>query len=304
MDFDQQALQEILSKHKLGRVLSIEKERIGITGNVFNINSKFILKIEGKGGQDKHRVERSVVMCKILEKNKIIAPRIIALDISKKIIKQKYVIMTRLEGDNLADVWKELPKNEQDSIVTEYVEILVRMHQIKLDKFGDIVNNHQQHSSWYNYLTGRYNKYFNYLEKYSILSAKILNQVQGLFKENDALFHIKTDPVLVHADFRAKNIKYYNGKINGIFDFDECLGGHNEFEFTKVFLPYTVDNSFKDSIISSYKANGSLSASFFQRVRLYSLGFLLNVLWFSHSNKLITPELKLKYSNGINKLLK
>jgi len=145
--------------------------------------------------------------------------------------------------------------------------------------------------------------YFSYLDGNLILSNQTLARVRNLFQDNDNLFDIKGQPVLTHVDFQSKNIKYYQGKINGIFDFDECLGAHNEFDFTKVNLPYTVDNSFIDGIIKGYREIGSLSEDFFKRVRLYSLGAILNALWFSHSNKLITPAFKAKYLKAIEDLL-
>lgn len=303
MDLDQKTAQEILNRYSLGKVLSLKKQTRGITGSVFNINDKFILKIEGSCKQDEFRIERNAAISAIFEKNEIPCSKVVALDTSKEVIGRKYVIMTRLEGDTLVDVWNKLPTEDQRATALEYGEIMARIHQIKMKKFGDVINNDQQYDSWHDFITGRYGRSLSYLDSNFILSAKTLARVHNLLKDNDGLFHINSRPVLVHADFKAKNIKYHQGKINGIFDFDECLGGHNEFEFTKVFLPYTVDRFYKDMIIEGYKKIGSLSRDFPQRVRLYSLGFLLNVLWFSHSNELITPTLKAKYLNGVNELL-
>lgn len=304
MDLDEISVQRILDKYNLGKIQRIKKEASGITGDVLRVNNQLILKVDSRRQTHKYRIERNAIMCEILEKNGILAPRTIALDTSKTIIKQEYIILTLLEGDNLIDVWETLPEHEQKSIAFEYGSTMAKIHQIKMEKFGDIVNNHLQYDSWYSFITGRYKKYFKYLEKNRILTDSILNQVKKLFNDNDTLFRVKTEPVLLHADFGSKNIKYYNGRLNGIFDFDESLGGHNEFDFTKVFLPYKVDRYFANWIVEGYERSGNLSSDFFQRVKLYSLGFLLNVLWFSHDSGLITPDLKAKYVGGIEDLLR
>ncbi|MDP2683788.1 MAG: aminoglycoside phosphotransferase family protein [bacterium] len=303
MDLDQKTAQKILDKNSHGKVISISRETLGITGSVYNINNKYIIKIAGSSGQDKFRVERNATMCEILQKHGINCPEVIALDISKEVIEHKYLIMTKLEGDNLVDVWEKLPVDIQQLIAREYGQIMARIHQIKMKKFGDVLNNEQQFDSWHDFITGRFKMHLNYLATNAIVSSKTLAMVHDLLKDNDELLHVKDGPVLVHADFQSKNIKYHQGKINGIFDFDECLGGHNEFDFTKIFLPYTIDYAFKEMIVESYKEIGSLSSSFPKRVKLYSLGFLLNVLWFSHSNNLITIALKTKYIGAINELL-
>ena len=303
MNLDQKTAQQIWDKHHLGKIQTFKKESLGITGSVFSLNQRFILKIGGANKQDKFRVERNALMCEILERNKIKAPQVVALDTSKKIIKEKYLIMTRLAGDDLSEVWEKLPGNVQQSIAVEYGEIMAKIHQIKMQKFGDIVNNNRQRDSWHQFIMGRYRKYLEYLERNNILPARMLVHVHGVIDDNNYLFRITSKPVLLHVDFKAKNIKYYKGRINGIFDFDECLGGHNEFDFTKIFLPYTIDRRYKEMIINSYKRIGRLSEEFICRVRLYSLGFLLNVLWFSHLNNLITPALKAKYIGSLYELL-
>lgn len=304
MDLDKEITQRILDKFDLGTVQSVVKETSGITGDVFRINNQYILKTEGGGKAYDYRIERNVVMCDILEKNEIAATRVIAADVSRTIIKQKYILLTHLKGDNLNNVWDTLPQHEQRSIAIDYGTIMARIHQIEMKKFGDIVDNRSQHNSWYDFIIGKYKRHIEYVERNGIMAATMLNQVKEVFNEHDKLFRVRTRPVLLHVDFSSKNIKYYQGKLNGIFDFDESLGGHNEFDFTKVFLPYKIDRLFSNFILEGYKRSATISDDFYQRVRLYSLSFLINVLWFSHENGLITPALNKKYTGGIEELIK
>ena len=304
MTIDINSAQKIFDKHNLGKIQKIQQEALGRTDDVLKINDKFILKIDSGGKIHKFRMERNAMMCRILKKNGILAPGIVALDTSQRIIKQKYIIMTLLEGENLIDLWKKLPVDEQRSVAIEYGMMMARIHQIKMPNFGDIIDKELQYQSWYDYIIGRHNKYFQYLEEKSLLPFRILDQVKKLFQEKDKLFRIKTIPVLLHTDFCSKNIKYYNGRLNGIFDFDESSSGHNEFDFTKIFLPYKLDGLYIKWILKGYQQVGNISDDFFQRVRLYSIGFLLNVLWFSHASNVITPALTAKYVSGLEVLLK
>lgn len=302
MNLTKKIAQGILAKYKLGQLFNISKEALGVTGGAFCLNDTYIVKFEGRYLPDDRRIERNAAMCEILARHRIPAPKLVALDTSKTIVSLKYVIMTKLEGDELSSVWKKLPPREQQAVAIEYGTLMASLHQIPMKKCGDILDNDQQSDSWYAYITARHKKHLDYLENNSIIPAEALARARQVLAENDALFNVTIKPVLLHVDFQAKNIKYNRGKIIGIFDFDECLGGHHEFEFTKVFIPYKIDSAYKDAIVKGYETIGTLSSSFDRRVRLYSLGFILTFFWFAHVNKILTPALKDKYLLSLKQL--
>lgn len=295
--------QKIFDVYYQGKIISFEKQASGITGGVFEINNKLILKLH-VDKTDPLRADRNAFTCKILEKNNIKAPLLIAIDKSKKIAWEDYVLTTKLKGENLRNVWKNLDVERQRQIFFEYGRLMARLHQIKMEKFGDPADKNHQFSRWYDCFMARFSKNYDYINKNKIIPKNILKKIKDFFTENDELLHIKTSPVFVHNDFQAKNIKYLDGNLNGIFDFDECLGAHNEFEFIKTCLPFKKEKIWLDEILRGYKTVGLLSKDFPQRIKLYELNFCLKILVFSHANNLIFRPVKNKFLWAIDKILK
>ena len=300
---DNSIVQKILNKYTLDDFVYIKKQDGGITGTVFDINDKYILKIQNDN-TDEFRSERNAFVCKILEENDIKAPLLIALDTSKEIIPEKYILASKLEGENLRDIWQGLPKDEQKKIFFEFGKLMARFHQIELEKFGDPADKSHQFDNWYDCIITRYRQHFDYVSKNNIISAELLEKMDKFFNKNDELLHVDTKPVLIHNDFQAKNIKYFKNKFNGIFDFDECLMAHNEMDFLKSCLSFKREKIWLDEILRGYKTIGELSDEFPQRIKLYMLNFCLKMLTFQHANKMITEKVKTKFSWAIDKIIK
>lgn len=294
--------QKIFDKHGLGRVDSVNKEAKGITGGVFDVNNRFILKIH-REPTDPFITARNAAVCQIFKEHQIKAPELIALDVSKEIIPDNYLIMTKLPGENLKEQWLDFTDDGKKKIFFDYGVMMAEIHLIKMPYFGDLTNPAQQFNNWSDCFSFRFQKNFDYLKDRRLLNEKTLEQVNDFFLKNKYLTEINFNPVLVHNDFQTKNLKYVDGQISGIFDFDECLAGHNEMEFIKTCLPFKKEKVWLDQIISGYKSIGGLSEDFPQRIKLYTLKFCLKVLTFNHAVNLLSPHLEDKFNWAIEKIL-
>ena len=299
---DVKIAQKILDKYSLGKLNSFYRHERGITGTVFDVNDKFIIKIQSDAS-DQVRSERNAFICTLLTKHEIPAPELVALDVSKEIMPEKYVIMTKLKGENLKEFWQDWPKEAQKEIFFEYGRLMARFHQIKMAHFGDPVDPNHQFDNWRDCVLTRYQRYANYLQKNKVVPMETLGVIDKFFSANDDLLKINVEPVLTHNDFQSKNLKFLNGELIGIFDFDECLMAHNELDFTKTCLPFKKEKVWLDEIIRGYLSLGSISEEFPLRIKLYTLKFCLKVLMFLHINGLSTPLLKNKFLWAIDKIL-
>jgi len=295
--------QKILDRHNLGRLTSFEKQESGITGSVFSINNKIILKAQFDS-MDPARSERNAIACSILQKYNIPSPRLIALDVSKELAPVNYVLISRLEGSNVRDIWKSLPEDEQKRLFFEYGKLMAKLHEIPMEKFGDPADKNRQFDEWYGCIAARFNANLKFAEENRLAPPEKLSAIRQFFSENSELLHVKAKPVFVHNDFQAKNIRYHSGKICGIFDFDEVLGAHNEMEFIKTCLPFKREKVWLKEILKGYRSIGTLSDKFEQRLKLYQLNFCLKMLIFAHSNGLKNDYLTNKFYWAINKVIK
>jgi len=299
---DFKTAQTILDRHRLGKLTSLKKHDTGITGSVFEMNENYILKMQ-MDAEDNLRLERNEWACRILGRHGIKAPEVVAVNMTKDALPSKYIIMSKIEGDNLSDVWKKLPEDMQRKVFFDYGRLMAQFHDIRMDRFGDPVDTARQSDDWHDCIKAIYINFYCYIGKHNILPKGILQRVNDFFKENDGLLHIKTKPVLIHNDFQAKNIKYLDGELNGIFDFDECLGAHNEMDFKKVCMPFKSEKVWLSEIMKGYRSAGTISNGFKERIKLYELNFCLKVMVFVHSNNLAINSMRDKYIGVIDNIL-
>jgi aminoglycoside phosphotransferase (APT) family kinase protein len=295
-------IQNIMDKFELGKCNSWEKFRKGIGGVTFNINDAFVMKIN-QDTLDPFRAERNAEVIQLLAKHHLPVSQFIGLDISLDIIPDKYILCRKLVGDDLGKSWKTFPPEEQRNVFLSFGKILAEFHKIKLDRYGFIADD-KTFPTWAAFIDHKYRGYYSYIERHNIVPSEILQEFEQFYQRNKHLLNIDVEPVFVHNDFQAKNVKYVNGKITGVFDFDECLSGHNEHDFIKLYLPFKKEREYLDVILEGYRGNGGeVSKEFRQRLTLYCMIFCLKVLSYIHANNIDDEPRSEKFRQAIKDLL-
>lgn len=201
-------------------------------------NKHLILKISNL--PEKYGIEKERYIIKILsKKGNVPVPKIIGYDFSCKSFPFKYLVLNKIEGELLEDIWGKLPHKEKEDIAFECGRTLALIHKIRFKSFGEIIgfNKFTKYDNYHDYF---YN-YFPPLEK-EIESRKLLDpadlfKISSWLKSHKVLFTKRKQIVLCHNDFFFWHIfvKRINFKwrVIGVIDFGFAEKSFPESDFVK-----------------------------------------------------------------------
>ena len=131
-------------------------------------------------------------------------------------INEKFLIESFIEGELLKE-------NCSINCFIELGNYINKIHSIKMNGFGEIIDEKGQYDKEYDYL-------FSWLDIYNLNNKMFKNyNIKKIFDENKGLLQSKNSYFL-HGDITYNNIIVYNNKINGIIDFADSICGSIEYD--------------------------------------------------------------------------
>lgn len=200
-----------------------------------NPNCIYIIKISNqpkKFGLEKEKKIRDI----IAKKTSIPVPKIIKFDFSKKVFPFKYLILEKIDGHLLEDIWGKLSKKEKEQIAYKSGEILAKLHTIKFKSFGDPITN-KRFNSVYSQIIKANKEIRTIFKKENLLEPIIIEKIKCIIKGSKRLLTTCKEPTLTHNDFFfwhifVKKINH-EWEINGIIDFGFASSSTKEVDFVK-----------------------------------------------------------------------
>ena len=212
----------------------------------------------------------------IRENVDIPVPEIYAFDDSMKLVPGAYLLMSKIEGISID---KNYRKYRNKKIFEKAGEVLAKLHSIKFDKYGWIVDNEIKPSF------SKWNKFFEYdiglklsaLRKVKLVSG-LLDDLQSFIERHDYLLKVKSKPCLLHKDYHCPHIITDKGTIKGIVDVEWALAGHNENDFMKMEeWAFRKFNDVREPFFKGYLNYGTVSEEYPERKKLYELWHWINM---------------------------
>lgn len=140
-----------------------------------------------------------------------------------------FQVIQRIDGYNIDNFLQAHPEKEQ-KLVFEMGKTMANIHKIKVEGFGPFDNKLAKngvlkgvHSSFYKSVLAGLDFDLETLVKHNVLTVERAKQHKDLFVASKELLSCKQG-VLVHNDFADWNLLTDGQKVNGILDFDECVG--------------------------------------------------------------------------------
>ena len=174
----------------------------------------------------KQRITKNNLAMKYLRENNLPTPRIFL----ERVYYRKFItIMEFVEGENGEDVYNESDESVRIKILENFGKTLSEIHGLRIPNFW----NHEKHEiknrkQWGFWTRERIEKYLKFVKTnlpqyYSFLERE-LHEFYDLLKKNENSIRF----VPLHWDYHPANVNVdSNSQITGIFDFDNCMKGHN-----------------------------------------------------------------------------
>lgn len=188
-------------------------------------NADYVLRMTNS--MHKHKFLAAIDWQKILLPLGIPLAQFISSDLENKYSPFPALLMRRLPGDDLINVYSELTIDVKKSLAIEMIAIQNRCKQLLegpgygiLDNYGDISSD----KSWFEFLAKRLEHYHAHITKSGFFNPQFAKAAISIANDMEEHFSvIRPTPFLWDASER--NVLIHQGKIAGIVDVDEiCFG--------------------------------------------------------------------------------
>jgi aminoglycoside phosphotransferase (APT) family kinase protein len=208
----------------------------------------------------------------LLRKNNIPAPKVLAFNNDEKNEDNSYMILQKLPGTPLNNLWDNLTKDEKIKITEKIGALLKKIHNIKLDEFGIITDGKIKSEPEFSFKqTGKGLPYSKFLREFHLdalknlarmlshknLSPDYISKFMTFITKNQDVIDYQGPPVLNHGDFVHGHIFVQETnqglEICGLIDFEFARASSPEYDFLKLHrIGFFDDSEIKEALIKGY----------------------------------------------------
>jgi aminoglycoside phosphotransferase (APT) family kinase protein len=228
----QSDLQRIFNAHGLGKIHDFAMPARGSVNLVVIINDQYVVRMDTRPPNGTSRFLGEKIAYDFLAGSGLPVPRVIALDLSKKLIYYDYIIMTKLPGTPVIDAWDTLTPQQRHDVSFQAGEFLAHMHNVTINHFGALkeIGNLRQ-KSVYEDVSFFFKRAATEAHHIGQLSAHNYQEVEALLNAAKPLLEKIRHGHIVHSDYQLENLLQEDGVITGIIDFEWVLGGDPTWDF-------------------------------------------------------------------------
>ena len=225
----QSQLQHILDIYALGEVETFFKNKVWFINDVYTINNSYILK--GYTSEDPFALEKEAY-CYVAFKEHLPVPELIAADSSKRMYSHKFLLASKLSGQNLYSVWHLLNNQERRAIIKQLCSFLKKINQLPYYEFMEKFPSPYDWS-WANQLVSKIQVLLSFCQKKGIIPETLAKNIQAFITSNKESLN-EQKIWLVHRDIHFDNILVENIQITGMIDFEKIIVGSLDFVLSMV----------------------------------------------------------------------
>lgn len=262
-----EALNEIFSKHSLGKIVKVIPLKGGQFNSVLKITvqsgKNYVIKIAPSKGTDVLTYEKDLIKSEVYFYEKfsglknIHFPEIYGYDYDRE-SEYQYLIMEYIEGEMLTEV--KLSKEEYSQVMIELGKAMAEIHNLPCyDGFGYIQNG--LYKTWEEaYLSMTE----SVIKNAEIKNAKIpyLREIRSIIEENRDILREVKDISFVHFDLWAGNIILKDKKIYALIDCERAMLGDRVGDFISLDYTAAFDSEENKHLIEGYNSVAKLPLNF------------------------------------------
>lgn len=228
---DLKIIQFVVKKNKLKEPVETRRFSSGQINHVYNLNEKYVLKIEGKG---EHEILKPapLITAQLISKGAKV-PKILDFDTVED---NRYILMEKIAGNNLSYDWMSFSEKQKEKLIEQLAEQLKIWHSISFDEYCIPIVGYKPFKNLQSSIERLMLKKIKILDKEK-LPKDFLPSIEIL--ENFYHSHITElnetgTAVLVHQDIHLENIFCQGDIITGIIDLDWVSQAPRDYELWKI----------------------------------------------------------------------
>ncbi|MFL0253246.1 phosphotransferase family protein [Clostridium neuense] len=163
------------------------------------------------------------VMNMLKRKTNLPIAEVLYYDNSHSICKADYFFMSKIPGNSLNSISKEIRVEDKNNIYYELGRLNRRINNIRGKKFGYYSQANKQGNNWYEVFSSMISDVINDAKALNIDIGTKYDTIGKLIERYKVIFEEVEVPKLVHWDLWAGNVFIKNGQITGLIDFERCI---------------------------------------------------------------------------------
>ncbi|MGK5555452.1 aminoglycoside phosphotransferase family protein [Actinomadura kijaniata] len=187
---------------------------------VYAVGDGLVLKLYPPDARERWRTEERVLRA-IDGRLPVPTPRV---EDSGAFGEWRYVLMTRLRGEPLDELWPRTGRRERDRLAEQLGLALAALHKVAVDGIGP--------PDWRRFLAGQRAGCAG-RQRALGLDPHWAARIPAFL---DAVPLPPSPPVLLHTEVMGQHLLVDGGSLSGLFDFEPAMAGDREYEFASVGL--------------------------------------------------------------------
>ncbi len=264
-------IEEIWRRHRLGAVEQVEPGFAG-SNAVFVVNEDWVVKIFAPfwAGDASKELEIYYILADYPD---LLTPHVIAHGTIATTQEWPYIVMTRLPGLRLGEVWPHVPLANRLAIMHHLAEMVQTLHAVPT---GRVTTMDIQQEAWVAFVERQMAGAAAHHQRNSSLPKHLLAQLPGYLADALPLFPSDFRPTIINCDLTCDHVLLTeqdgHWHITGLIDFGDVQVGHVDYEWVALHLSLLdADRDLLRAFLCTYGWEQVVDERFSRRMMAYSL---------------------------------
>jgi len=194
-----------------------------------------------------------------------------------------FCVQKKIEGERLKALMSRVGV-ESEEVIQATINAgvnLAKIHSVKTDGYGGLREPGKgKFDTWEKFMLEWVGKREYLIDSANELGLEeeVIDKALGILEANSNIYQ-NVEPHLLHGDYGGDHIFVQDGKVTGIIDFENCMGGDVAWDFGW-WSYFWKSRPPIELLIEGYKKEGDLGSQFELRVNLCKLRLGLDMIWY------------------------
>jgi Ser/Thr protein kinase RdoA (MazF antagonist) len=224
--------------------------------NLKNPSKKIVIKFI-KSKINENNIKKEYNLLKLFQEKNIDLnfPEIIYYDFSKKLISESFIVMDRIEGKTLNEIYDDLPNKKE--IYFQLGKIIGAINSITYDYYGYLnedltLKENYKYLDWKDEQIKKINKYLDAIKNEEYITSEFNEKNKKILNLSKKILDDELSPCLCHGDLSFSNVIINDNKINALIDYEFTYSGAPIYDLFKSIKNFKKLYNYRENLIEGY----------------------------------------------------